>query len=383
MVDKEKTPTVPGASVRKKKRRYIPSLLFILLLVGVAVLFVQIKAKSELIQSENEQKLKKERPAMNVIALELVPAPIRDRINLPGVTKPWIELRILTEVGGSISEKAVIEGARVQAGDVIARVDSRDYENMYVSAKAGWDVAVANLNRLEKLRKQNVTPQSQIDDAVARVRSAKAAMDNTRLAMDRCTITAPFSGIVNRMFVEKGQFLSVGDPVAEILDLDRIKVRVGIPESDVDAVRSLNDFQIRIEALGGRIFHAKKHYLSSTADPMARLYNLDLMLENPDRTILSDMFTRVEIVKREVPDGLSIPLYSVITRNEERFVYVVDGEMVHQRKVDLGLLEGWRIQVTEGLSAGEKVIVVGHRSVNDGDPVNIVRTTTDLEDILN
>ena len=69
---------------------------------------------------------------------------------------------------------------------------------------------------------------------------------------------------------------------------------------------------------------------------------------------------------------------------DERFIPLdTNDDRVHRRKVALGFLEGWRIQVTEGLSAGEKVIVVGHRSVNDGDPVNVVRVTTDPEDILN
>ncbi len=383
MLNKKKAESDSKVTDRKKRRRFIPSLLFILLLVVVAVLFVRIKAESELIRTQKSQELKKDRPPMNVIVLELLPMPIRDRINLPGITKPWIELHILTEVGGRIREKAVTEGARVEKGSVIARIDPRDYENTYLSAKANWDLAVADKKRLDKLRKRNVSPQSQLDDAVARVRGARSAVDNARLALDRCTITAPFSGIVNRMFIEDGQFLSVGDPVAEILDIDRLKVRVGIPESDVDAVRSINDFKVRIDALGGGIFNAKKHHLSSTADAMARLYNLDLVLENPKGAILPDMFTRVEIVKQEVPDGLSIPLYSVITRNEERFVYVVNEDRVQKKKVALGLLEGWRIQVTEGLSAGDKVIVVGHRGVNDGDAVNVVRTATDPEDILN
>ena len=176
--------------------------------------------------------------------------------------------------------------------------------------------------------------------------------------------------------------LGVAIPVAEILQLKRIKVRVGIPESDVDAVRRIMAFSVKIDALDGKTFPAKKHFLSRTADPMARLYNLDLVIDNVQGEILPDMFARVEIVKKEVLDGISIPLFSVISRNDAHLVYVVNSDRAHQRKVSLGVLDGWRVEVKQGLDPSDQVIVVGHRSVNDGDKVNVVRVTENPEDIL-
>ncbi|UCH22419.1 MAG: efflux RND transporter periplasmic adaptor subunit [Deltaproteobacteria bacterium] len=368
----------------KKKiiRRLLPALFLILLLAVIAILFVRIKSEAELIKARNLAKLKKERPEVNVVTLKLIPSPIRDRLSLPGITQPWIKLQLVAEVSGKVIEKVVNEGMAVIEGDIIAKIDSRDYKNAYQSAKASYELAVADLKRLQKLYKEKVTPQSQLDNATAQVQNAKAAMENAALALERCTIKAPFSGAVNRLFIETGQYLNVADPVAEILQIDRIKVRVGIPESDVDAVRKINDFMVKIDALGGRTFHAKKHFLSRTADPMARLYSLDAVINNVHGEILPDMFARVEIVKKEVRDGIAIPLYSVITRNDEKFVYVVNSNRAHQRKVELGLLEGWRVEVTEGLAPGDQVIVVGHRSVNDGDKVNVVRATENPENIL-
>lgn len=367
---------------RRKRKSWLPFLLFITLCIASAILFVHIQAKSELIKKRTQAELKDERPAVNVVALELVPSMIRDRINLPGTVKPWLELRILTEVGGKVVQKKISEGAMLKKGGILAKIDTRDYENAYLSAKANYELAAGNLARVRKLYKQGVAPQSQLDDATAAIRNTRAARDNAALMLERCTIKAPLAGTANRVFIEPGQFLKVGDPIAEIIQMDRVKVRVGIPESDVDAVRSIDDFDVTIDALGGRTFRAKKYFLSKTADPMARLYNLDLEIQNADGIILPDMFARIEIVKKEVPQGLSIPLYSVITRNKEQFVYTVNDSQVHKKKVTLGLLEGWRVEVTEGLQAGEKVIVVGHRSVNEGDMVNIVATTTNQEDIL-
>ncbi len=370
---------------RSKKRffrRMLPGLFLMVLCAVIAILFVRIKSEAELIKARNLAKLKKDRQEVNVVTLKLVPSPIRDRLSLPGITEPWVELQLVAEVSGKVIEKVVQEGIPVAQGDIIAKIDSRDYKNAYQSAKASYELAVADLERLQKLYNQKVTPQSQLDTARAQVLNTKAATENATLALERCIIKAPFSGFVNRLFVEEGQYLDVAKPVAEILQIDRIKVRVGIPESDVDAVRRINDFMVTIDALGGKTFHAKKHFLSRTADPMARLYGLDMVIDNVHGEILPDMFARVEIVKKEIRDGIAIPLYSVITRNDEKLVFVVNSDRAHKRKVELGLLDGWRVEVKAGLEPGDQVIVVGHRSVNDGDKVNVVRSTENPADIL-
>ena len=373
-------------SVKKKwlKRIWgvLPALSLVFLLLIVVVLSVWIKAESKALKAEKLANLKKDHPAVNVVVLDLVPTPIQDRISLPGVVEPWVKLQILAEVHGKITKKALEDGSAVKKGDIIAMVDFRDYENSLKSAKASYKVALADFESIEKLYKEQLSTRSEFDNALAQVENYKAVMDNAALNLNRCKIRAPLSGVVNRIFIEEGQYLNIADPVAEILQTDRVKVKVGIPESDVDAVRSLTDFDVTIDALDGKILKGKKHFLSSTADSMARLYNLDLVLENKNKQILPDMFARVEIVKKEVPEGISVPLYAVISRDKGHMVYVINDDRAHSRKVELGLLEGWRVEIKKGLKAGEKVIVVGHRSVNDGEKVNVVRSVKDPKEIL-
>ena len=361
----------------------MPSLLVIAILVGIIlVLSIVVGKKGEAVKAQNQAKLKKERPPVNVVALDLVPMPIRDRINLPGTTLPWVRLQVLAEITGKITTKVVEEGHSVKKGTTLVAIDDRDYRNAFQSAKASYNLAQADLDRLNKLYQKQAIPQSRLDDAIARVKNTKANMNNAALALERTVIQAPIEGVVNSLLVEKGQYLNVGDPIAEILQMRRIKVRVGIPESDVDAVRRLDAFNVRIDALGGKFFQAKKYYLSKTADTMARLYNLDLELDNSKGEILPDMFARVEIVKREIPDGIAIPIYSIITREDSHIVYVVKDNLARLRNVTLGLLEGWQVEIKNGLRAGDQVIVVGHRSVNDGDRVNVVRTVADMQEII-
>jgi len=372
-------------SARKWLRRIwgaLPSLFLTALIVVVVMLFGRIQSGSKILEEQKKTQMRQKQPDVNVVTLELAPAPIRDRINLPGITQPWVKLDVLTEVSGKVAKKAVEEGNSVRKGDVIAVFDSRDYQNAYNSLKALYQAASATLTRLEKLHEGQLATRSQLDDARAQSENYRASMDTAELNLERCTLRAPISGLINRLYIDNGQFLNHADKVAEILQIGQIKVRVGIPESDVDAVRNLEDFNIKIDALNGKIFSAKKYFLSRTADTEARLYNLDLAVDNAGGEILPDMFARVEIVKKEVPEGLSLPLYSIITRNNETIVYVCKDNKSYSRKIVTGLQEGWRVEITQGLDAGEQVIVVGQRSVNDDQTVNVVRRLKSIEELV-
>ena len=270
----------------------------------------------------------------------------------------------------------------MKKGDEIARIDSRDYRIAYNSTMASYQASLASLNRLKKLKKLDVSTQSQLDDAKAQMENDKSAMDSAALNLKRCTIRSPITGVINRVFINVGQYMDYSEPLVEILQMNNVKVKVGIPESDVESIRKLTDFKVTIDALEKKVFQAKKHFLSKTADDSARLYSLELTLSNLEGEILPDMFARVEIVKTEIKDSISIPLYAVITRNNDRMVYTVEDGKIQSKSVTLGLQEGWLVEIREGLSHGHRVVVVGQRSVSDGQKVNVVRTVRDPRKIL-
>ena len=382
----EKTPrqsevTSPKRSITKRIWGLLPTLMIVLLVGVIVLLGNQIKTKGNVIKEEQAASLRTVRPPTNVITMEMVPSQLREKINLPGVVKPWIALQVVAEVQGKIVTKKVTEGQRVKKGHILAEIDSRDYRNAYASAQASYNLAAAQEKRLKRLFKDNVTTRSQLDEVVATLKTSKAAMDNAALNLERCTIKAPMDGVVNQLYIDVGQYLNSADPVAELLQIDRVKVQVGIPESDVADVRQIEQFSMRIDALGGELFTGTFHFLSKTADSYARLYNLEIAVINSDGRLLPDMFARVDIVKKEISDGLAVPLYALIIKNQGNAVYVLEQGTVRLQPVEVGIQDGWRMEVRHGLEPGDQVVVVGQRSVNDGDAVNVTRTIRKMEEL--
>ncbi|MFC1843363.1 efflux RND transporter periplasmic adaptor subunit [Thermodesulfobacteriota bacterium] len=366
---------------KKTLSRFIPLLVLLVLILIAVGLGARVKNEKSRLLEEKSNAVIQERPPVNVVEQELIPGVMRDRMNLPGIVEPWENLAILAEVRGQVEEILVEEGSHVKQGDLIARLDTGDYENRRNSIKAAYNLALTNLRRLSGLHEQEIIAQSRYDSAKAEVDSLEADLATAELQLKRCFITSSIAGIVNELPAKKGLYLAVGDPVATVLDIEKLKVTVGIPESDVDAVRKIDRFEITIEALGNKEITGTKYFLAVAPESMAQIYRLELEVENKSEEILPGMFARVEIVKEEFPDSLAIPLYAVISRNDKHYVYVEENNFAKLQEVKLGILDGWRIQITEGLKPGGKVIVVGQRSVDEGQRLNVVKTVTDPAEI--
>ncbi|MEE4364109.1 MAG: efflux RND transporter periplasmic adaptor subunit [Desulfotignum sp.] len=355
--------------------------------VVLAVLFVvlplgrKITAQKADLAEQQATQMKKNQPLTRVITLEMVPEDLSETITLPGVAKPWKSLQVVSEVSGKIMEKNMDDGSVVKKGDILAVLDKRDYQNAFDSARASHETALVNQKRFEALSKQQFITQSQVDDARAQVKTTRAAMENAKLNLDRCTIRSPMDGIVDRSHIEVGSFLGVGDPVAKLLQIHQLKIQVGIPESDVPSVRRIKQFDMVIDALGGKSYTGQYHYLQKTSDNLARLYNLEIRLDNPDFEILPDMFVRVVVVKNRDAKGLGVPMYALVTRNNQTGVFVEDQGRVRFAPVETGFQDGWKIQVVSGLSAGEHVVVVGHRIIEENELVQVDRRVQSMAEL--
>jgi len=363
----------------------IPGLFFILILLGAALMIGQRVADQK---AAHEEALKNatavENPPTNVVALELSPTILRDKITLPGIVEPWTKLALMSKIGGSIEEFFIQEGDHVKQGQLIARVENKDYRIALDSAKAAYALAKADYDRNKTLRKKGISTQANLDEQRSKLSQSKAAVENAELALSRCRITAPISGIISQLNGEVGMVVNqmMPQPIAEILQIDRVKAVVAIPEADVSAVRQLKQVGVEIRSLDNARFQAQVHFLAPAPETLAHAYRLELALNNPEEKILPGMFLQANIVKQSKEDIVAVPLYTVISRNDEQFVYVVEDGIARKRPVETGFTEGWQILIRSGLHLGEKVIIQGHRTVEDGQKVRVVKELTDLSEFM-
>lgn len=360
----------------------MPRFLLLALLVLIVILAGAINQKSASIASIKAAGEKSEKPAVNGVTLALKPEAIHDRINLPGNIEAWTTLALLSKLNGTIDEVLVREGQKVQKGDILARIDDRDYRIAVERAEAAYTLAKAEFERDRAIYAKGVIPTAALDANRTQMETAKADLDNAKLQLSRCLVTAPMHGVIKKVDAKVGLQLSVGDPIAEIMEIDRVKAVVGIPESDVTAVRGLEAIDFKIQALDNRVLTGKVHFLSSAPETVARIFRLELEVENSSGEILPGMFVRADIVKKTVADAIVVPYYSVISRNNEQYVYVEEDGVAKKRQVRLGIMEKWLVQVVEGLQSGDKLLVEGHRDVEDNQKVKVVKAAQEMKELI-
>lgn len=326
--------------------------------------------------------MKKEVPAVRVITLTLKPERLEDKISLPAEVEPLEDLWVKAEVKGQVVSIPAKEGRLVKKGQLLVRLDDRDYRSRLARIEANYRLARQDHERMVSLVKKNIAAESKLDEIAARLEELKARRGEAQLALDRTSITAPISGRLNEIKAKKGELLDVNQEVAQILQFKKVKVMVGVPESDVAAVFDLNEAEVIIEALGNRKVKGRKIFLSRQPRTLARLYDLELMVPNPDGRILPGMFAQVELIKKVFDQALAVPLYAVITQGDERFVYVEKDGQAEKRLIKLGVLVGWQVHVEAGLNPGERVIVVGHRFLDDGQAVKVIKNVSHPSEIL-
>ncbi|MDH3541498.1 MAG: biotin/lipoyl-binding protein, partial [Desulfobulbaceae bacterium] len=131
----------------RKLSRFLPLLVLLILIVLALGLGSRVNNEKSRLLEEKSNAVVQERPPVNVVVQEMAPALLRDRLNLPGMVEPWESLNILAEVRGMVEEVLVEEGDHVKQGDLIARLDTSDYENTINSTRASYNLALTNLKR--------------------------------------------------------------------------------------------------------------------------------------------------------------------------------------------------------------------------------------------
>jgi len=365
--------------------RYIwttfPWFIVIILILSLLILVGKIIGKVEHLKAEKRAATRQE-VAVHVVTLTVKPVQLEERLKLPATVESYENLWVKSETSGQVTDILVREGQIVQKGQVLAKLDSRDYTTNLERIEANHRLVTIEYNRIAELFKRNIASASEVDRLEAQLKDLEAQLKAARLALERTRITAPITGRLNEIETKIGDWMSIDKPVAQILQIGEVKVTVGIPESDVSAVTDLKEADIIIEALDRLKLKGRILFLSRQPSDLARLYNLELIVDNPDGRILPGMFARVEIVKKRIEDTIAVPLYTVISQDDENFVYLEKNNKAEKRRVELGILEGWMIQVKSGLNIGDKVIIVGHRQVDEGQAVQVIKNVTDPAEIL-
>ncbi len=358
-------------------------------LVVVAVATVGVISR---MQPPKKPAAEREVAAVNVRVQPVTPLPdLADTFELTAVVEPEAVISVAAEVAGQIERygtqpRALVwrggnivagtpldEGQPVEAGDLLVELNTDLLQARYDRALAQFEYDQREYRRLLELFESGSTSRTELDDADTRRNISRATLAEAESELERAVITAPASGIVNRLPLEIGEFATPGDVVAEIVNIDRVKIVVDIPERDVHYLAVGQTAEIAVLMPDERTIDGEITYISELADELTRTTRIEITVDNSEHTLRSGQIVRARLTRRVLHDVIMIPLSSVIPLENGRVVYVADEEdRAVRREVELGFIKGRDVRVLSGLTAGEKLIITGHRYVGPLQPINII-----------
>lgn len=310
--------------------------------------------------------------SVNVETLTVEPvAAMPDLLLLPGVIEPRLVVDVPVEERGRIEEVLVEEGETVREGQILFRLDDTLQKAQLAQMKAQAEFDERMFDRSKDLLERGVVRKSEVDELEARMLVSGANLEVARTSLARTVIRAPLTGVLNTRVRERGEYVSPGDTVAQMVDVAKVKVGIQIPEKDVRYVRMGQPVTVEVDALGGRRFVGKVTYISELADASTRTTPIEIMLDNDDGVLHAGMIIRSRISRQVLHDVVMIPLSSVIPLEDGKVVYVVEDGHAQRRDIELGMIRGTEVQVLQGLTSGEQLIVKGHRQVGPGQQVTV------------
>ncbi len=302
-----------------------------------------------------------ERPPIKVEVVKLAPRDIADRALLSGDLKPWKDVRLASDLAGIIEEVLVTEGERVKAGQPLFRIDVRTMQARLEQARAQLTLARRTHERYQRLAQTGAISKDRWDKVVADLETAQAAYEMALVELQRGTVKAPMDGVVNAVPVELGEFVARGAHLADLVQVDRLKAEVAIPERYVGDISRGSSVTLRVDPYPDRAFRGKIIHVSLVADERTRTFLSKIEVNNRKGLLKPGMIVKAEIIRAYVKEAVVVPLSALAEKEGNKIAYIVKDQRAVLRPVRLGIIEGPSAQVLDGLQFGDRLVVAGQR----------------------
>ncbi len=289
-----------------------------------------------------------------------------------GYSHPWDSNGIGFLVAGRITSVNVHEGQYVKRGQLLATIDPEDYKLVEELARTQRTAIEPNFERVDKLVGVNALPQSELDKIKGQYNAAKTQEIQAKRQVHYTRLYAPVNGVVHEVRTSVGQVIGQGLAAIVLLQLDTLKVKFGITQTDLDMFEQGQEMQIDFPGVMDDIA-AEVWHIDYVADSLTRTYNVIFEVDNKEHKLRPSMLAHLDLIEQSY-EGFFVPINALMHNKTGKFiVYTVDlqSKIVKEVLVQKGKRFDEMIEISSGLSGGEQVVVMGNNFITQGDKVEI------------
>lgn len=309
------------------------------------------------------------------------PAALERSLPLTGSLAPLTEATVKAKVAGELVAVTVREGESVKQGQMLARIDLTEVgakvaarEADVAAAKAQLVWAEKNRNQQKALLEKSFISQSAFDNiqsnydvAVAKLHAADAELVVARKSQGDAVLVAPFSGIVSLRHAQPGERVALDAKVISVVDLSQLQLEAPVPPAAIGQVRIGQTMNFRVEGFGEREFAGRIERINPAATAGSRSISVYAVIDNREGLLRGGMFAQGALTLSRVNNALAVPASAVREEIGQTFVYAIQDGVVKRKNVKVGAPDAaGRVQVLEGLAAGDRIVRVNLGSLREG-----------------
>ena len=323
--------------------------------------------------AELEPEKEKTRKAVTTFGLE--PKKYQSFTELQGSIQSSDAVNISSEVGGRITSFSINEGDYVKKGQVIGTVDMESLKKQIEEIDKSLELATTVFERQQKLWDQNIGSEIQYLQAKNNKERLEKSLATISSNLSKANITSPMSGYVDKLYLQGGETTGPGTPIATVINTSTVKAIVDVPENMISSVKKGQRVKVIFPALGTERME-RITMIGRSIDPANRTFKIEINLSNRGGTLKPNLLILVEVNDKSIDDALMVPVELVqqdVSGNT--FIYTVaegeEGPYAQKNIVETGDSYDGEILISSGISAGDKIINAGARSLAEEDLIQI------------
>ncbi|MGM9735693.1 MAG: efflux RND transporter periplasmic adaptor subunit [Candidatus Cryptobacteroides sp.] len=290
--------------------------------------------------------------------------------NYVGRVEPSQNVVLTTQFPGKVEAVNIKKGRQAKAGDVIAVLKSESVESAYAMALATLEQARDGYDRMMQVYPKGGVTEVQKMEITTQLKKAEASYEAAKDALEKCNVKAPYSGVVDEVFVEEGVELGLSAPIARILNVSDVEIHFPVPENEIKGISAGGMAEVEVPAAAVTV-DARVVIRGVNASALSHSYDCVLVPETACPDILPGMVCKVRL-RSDNGRRIIIPMRSVMTDSQGRYVWCAASDGTIQKKyvVTEGFAESGVI-ISGGLEEGDRLVVDGHRKVSTGMKVKV------------
>ncbi|MCY7356276.1 MAG: efflux RND transporter periplasmic adaptor subunit [Rudanella sp.] len=315
---------------------------------------------------------KEEARVKDVVVSPLTASTFRRYVELQGTIDAKNNVQVTPKSGGAVTAVYVVEGSSVRAGQLLARIDDQIMRTSVEEIKTQLSLANIVFEKQSNLWKQQIGTEIQYLQARNNKESLERRLATVNSQLSQSNVTAPISGVVDKVFAKVGSSAGPGVPMFQVVNLSQLKVVAKVADTYAGSVRKGDEVIVRFPDIN-RDMKTRINFVSTTVDPLSRTFTIEAPLPS-DKSLKPNMLAQVKI--NDVSKANALVINQNLIQNTEtgQLVYVAVNEggkkVAKSRKVTTGQSYGGQIEITAGLQAGDQLVTQGYQELTDGTPIN-------------